>query len=362
MPRLWKRVQPVLIVSVVTVIAIVAGILLYVTLSHDESQVAVDALTIGVEPLSSVNAGKLTLYSGRGENLVSPLIKKFEKETGIVVKVRYGATAPLALAIIEEGKNSPADLYWSQDAGSLGALSRRDRLQKIPGRILENVDARFRSSVDEWVGITGRARVVDYNTQLVNSSDLPDSIWGFLDPGWKGKIGWAPENGSFQAFVSAFRKLEGEDRTREFLAGIMANEPQVYPGNSPIVAALGRGEIDVGLVNNYYLHRFRDIDPLFPVAHHYTKGDAGSMINVAGLAVLDTAKDRELAESFIEYMLSQNAQLYFSTETYEYPLLDGMEAPGAQMALEDIDTPTLDLSDIDDLRGTLELLKEAGVL
>ena len=340
-----KRNATGLIVSILIVIVIAIGISLYVTL-----------------PTTNSSAGELMLYSGRGENLVGTLVEKFEKETGIMVKVRYGGTASLALAIIEEGKNSPADLYWAQDAGSLGALSKSERLQKIPGRILEHVDTRFRSSVDEWVGITGRARVVDYNTQLVNSSDLPDSIWGFTDPKWKGKIGWAPENGSFQAFVTAFRKLEGEDGSKEFLSGIMANEPQVYPKNTPIVAALGRGEIDVGLVNNYYLHRFKATDPLFPVAHHYTKGDAGSMVNVAGLAILDTAKDRELAEKFIEYMLGQNAQLYFSTETYEYPLLSGMEALGAQRSLDDIDTPNIDLSDIDDLRGTLEMLKELGVL
>lgn len=311
-------------------------------------------------PLSP--SSSLTIYSGRGEKLVGPVIKSFEEETGIIVQVRYGATAELALAIIEEGKNSPADLYWAQDAGSLGALAKEGRLLKIPDRLLDMVDPRFRSPRGEWIGITGRARTVDYNTELVDKSDLPDTIWGFLDPRWKGKIGWAPANGSFQAFITALRKIEGEDKAREWLLGIIANDPQIYPKNSPIVAALGRGEIHVGFVNNYYLHRFQAVDPSFPVAHHYTKGDAGTLINVAGLSVIRTTKNPELAERFIDYMLAKDAQSYFAINTFEYPLAQGLKVLGSQRSIDEILTPNFDLSDLDDIRGTLKLLREVRAL
>lgn len=305
----------------------------------------------------------LTIYSGRGESLIESLIERFQNDTGMTLNVRYGNTAELAATILEEGKNSPADLYFAQDAGALGALSKEGRLLKISSSILEKVEPRFRSPKDEWVGITGRARTVDYNTKLVGRDELPDSIWGFTESKWGGgKIGWAPTNGSFQAFVTAFRVIEGEDKAREWLLGIIANEPQVYPKNSPIVSALGRGEIYVGFVNNYYLHRFQAEDPAFPVAHNYTKHDAGSMINIAGLGVVDTTSNLELAERFIEYMLSEDAQRYFAVETYEYPLSSGINAIGPQKTLSEIDTPDIDLSDLDDLKGTISLLQDVGAL
>ena len=307
--------------------------------------------------------GELTIYSGRGESLIESLIERLQNETGINLKVRYGNTAELAATILEEGQNSPADLYFAQDAGALGTLSKEGRLLKISSSLLENVEPRFRSPKNEWVGITGRARTVDYNTKLVGGDELPDSIWGFTDPKWGGgKIGWAPTNGSFQSFITAFRVLEGENKAKEWLVGIIANEPQVYPKNSPIVAALGRGEIYVGFVNNYYLHRFQSEDTAFPVAHHYTKNDAGSMINIAGLGIVDTTNNRELAELFIEHMLNEDAQRYFATETYEYPLSAGINAIGPQKSLSDINTPDIDLSDLDDLKGTTSLLQDVGAL
>lgn len=306
---------------------------------------------------------ELTVYSGRGENLISPLIERLQVDTGIHVKVRYGNTAGLASTILEEGKNSPADLFFAQDAGALGALAKEGRLLKLPNTLLEKVDHRFRSFNGDWIGITGRARTVDYNIELVNPSELSDSIWGYTDAKWgDGKIGWAPINGSFQSFVTAFRVIEGEEKAQDWLEGIIANEPQVYPKNTPIVAALGRGEIYVGFVNNYYLHRFKAEDPNFPVEHHYTKGDAGSMINVAGVGIVDTVKDRSLAEQFISHMLKEETQRYYTNTTYEYPLVKGVEVIGNQKPLSEINTPDIDLSDIDDLNGTLNLLQDVGAL
>jgi len=306
---------------------------------------------------------KLTVYSGRGEDLVSPIIEKFQEATGIAAEVRYGKTAELSATILEEGLNSPADLFFAQDAGALGALSKEGRLVKVSNSLLQQVESRFSSPTGEWIGITGRARTVDYNLKLVDKEDLPETIWGFTEAKWAdGKIGWAPTNGSFQSFITAFRVLEGEDKTREWLEGILANEPQVYPKNSPIVAALGRGEVHVGFVNNYYLHRFQAEDPGFPVAHHYTTGDAGSMINIAGLGILDTSKDNETSEKFIEYMLGEEAQTYYAANTYEYPLAAGVNVLGPQKSLSEIDTPDIDLSDLDDLKGTLTLLQDVGAL
>lgn len=312
---------------------------------------------------TDVSGKILTIYSGRKEKLVGPLIEKIKLETGLNIQVRYGGTAELASTILEEGANSPAHIFFAQDAGALGALSKEGRLIELSPDLLEQVQPTFRSPKDEWVGITGRARTVDYNVNLVKPEELPDSIWGFTDPKWGGgKIGWAPTNGSFQSFVTALRVLEGDDRAKEWLKAIQANDPQVYPKNTPIVEALGREEIHVGFVNNYYLMRFKSDDPDFPVEHHYTKNDAGSIINVAGVGILDSVEEREVAEIFIKSLLSVQSQQYFASETFEYPLIDGVEVKGGQKPLSTINTPDIDLSDLDDLKGTLDLLNEVGVL
>lgn len=318
--------------------------------------------TWGVGLASAALAQTLTIYSGRGEALIGPLIEQAEQELGFDIEVRYGDTAELAATILEEGNNSPADLFFGQDAGALGALAQEGRTADIPEDLLSQVDERFRSPNGQWIGISGRSRVINYNTDLVEPSELPDSIWELTEPEWQGKVGWAPTNGSFQAFVTALRLVEGDDRALEWLEGMRDNGAVVYNNNTAIVEALGRGEIELGLVNNYYLYRFLAEDPDFPVAQHYTRGDAGSMINVAGVAILDTTDQQEEAEAFIRYLLTPEGQEFFAQETKEYPLVVGIDPPENQLTIDEINPPRIDLSDLADLEGTLELLQQVGVL
>ncbi len=305
----------------------------------------------------------LVIYSGRNEELIGGILEQFQTDTGINVDVRYGDTAELAATILEEGDNSPADIFFGQDAGALGALQREGRTRPLPESILNQVDSRFRSREGEWIGITGRARVLDYNTDLItNESELPDSVWELTEPQWQGRVGWAPTNGSFQSFVTAMRKVEGDERTREWLEAMDRNDAQVYRNNTSIVEGLGRGEVAVGLVNNYYLARFQREDPNFPVAHHYPRGDIGAMINVAGVAILNTTNQPEAAETFVEYLLQPSSQQFFVEEVSEYPLIAGIAQPADQIPLADVNPPDIDLSDLADLEGTLALLDQAGVL
>jgi iron(III) transport system substrate-binding protein len=313
---------------------------------------------------SASGAGQLVVYSGRSESLVAPLIEMFKEQSGIDVEVRYGSTSEMAALILEEGENSPADVYYGQDAGALGALSKEGVLAPLPQATLDKVEERFRSSVGEWVGTSGRARVVVYNTSKLQESDLPASITGFTDPAWSGRIGWAPTNGSFQAFVTAFRAQAGEEATRLWLEGIKANQPKVYEGNAQVVQAVADGEIDVGFVNHYYLYQFlKDQGEAFPVRNFYpSEGDIGALINVAGAGIVKTAGNPEAAQQFVDYLLSQEAQQYFADETYEYPLIDGITTNELLKPLSDIETPELDLSTLEDLPGTLTLLQDTGVL
>ncbi len=304
---------------------------------------------------------ELVVYSGRNQSLVGPVIQKFENQTGTNVQVRYGDTAELAATIQEEGKNSPADVFFAQDAGALGALQKVGQSAKLPQALLNKVDAQYRSPQGEWIGVTGRVRAVDYNTTLVKPAELPQSIFAFTEPKWKDKIGWAPTNGSFQAFVTALRVSQGESKAKQWLEGIQANNPKVFPNNVSIVEALSRGEIAVGFVNHYYLEEFKQEDPKIPVAHYYT-GDVGSLVNVAGVAILNSAPHRQLAEQFVTFMLGEEAQKYYATETLEYPLVSGISPASGLKPLDQIKQPKIELSNLNDLSGTLQLLQESGIL
>ncbi|MBD2729522.1 iron ABC transporter substrate-binding protein [Nostoc sp. FACHB-892] len=328
----------------------VTGLALAVTLGWGIG-VAVDAQT-----------KTLVIYSGRDEKLIGPLIEKAKKDLNKDIQVRYGDTAELAIALLEEGKNSRADLFFAQDAGALGTLEKKQVTQPIASKLLNKVDSRFRSAKGHWLGISGRARVIDYNTKLVKPGELPKSISQLTDPKWRGKVGWAPTNGSFQSFITAMRVLDGDEKTLQWLKAMKANGVKDYGKNSAIVEALGRGEVHLGLVNNYYLYRFKKDDPNFPVAHHYTNKDAGSMINVAGVAITNTTDQKADVEALINYLLNQSSQNYFAKETNEYPLVKGIPAPSKQIPISKLNPPNVNLTDLDDLPATLNLLQQAGVL
>ena len=305
--------------------------------------------------------GEITIYSGRGESLVGALLERFEAETGIRVKVRYADTAQLAVAILEEGDRSPADVYYAQDAGALGALAGAGALAALPGSVLDRVDAKFRDAEGRWVGTSGRARVLVISPERVPNP--PSSIFDLTEPEWRGRVGWAPTNGSFQAFVTAMRQIHGDDVTEQWLRDMIANEVREYPKNSPQVQAVGDGELDIGLVNHYYLYRFLDEDPDFAAANHFTDpGLAGALINVAGVGMLSASDNRGNALRFIEYLLGEHAQEYFREQTSEYPLAAGIAARSELTPLEQLDPPSLALTSLADLEGTLELLQEVGAL
>jgi iron(III) transport system substrate-binding protein len=307
---------------------------------------------------------KLVVYSGREEELVEPLFDRFEQETGIDVEVRYGDSAELAATIAEEGDNSPADIFFAQDPGSLGAVEREGQLATLPQAALDRVPARFRDPDGHWVGTSGRSRVIAYNTDALSEKDVPDSVFALTDPKWKGKIGIAPTNASFQAFVSAMLLELGEERTRDWLEGLKANEPKLYEKNLPVVEAVAAGEIELGLVNHYYLYLAKEENPDAAVANHFLTGrDPGALVSVAGAAILETADHTAAARRFVEFLLSEPSQRFYvdEAEEAEYPLIPGIPAKQGLPPLDSLKGPQIALDDLGpELEKTLELLNEVG--
>lgn len=316
-------------------------------------------------PVEPTADGTFTLYSGRDEELVQPLIDQFEAETGIEVEVRYGNTAELGALLLEEGDASPADVFLSQDAGALGALSLAGLFTPLPSDVTEAIPAGFTSTDGTWVGVTGRARVVVYDGERLTADELPDTIDGYVTDEWAGRLGVAPGNASFQSFVTALRVLDGEDAAAAWVEALAGNSPQIFEGNGAILTAVDEGVVEAGLINHYYWYRAAaevGAENMRAQLKFLEAGDAGSIVNVTGAGILNGASADADALEFVRYLVSETAQTYFVEQTFEYPLLPGVDAPEGLPSLESLINPELDLSDLDDLSTTQQLLADAGLI
>jgi iron(III) transport system substrate-binding protein len=306
----------------------------------------------------------LTVYSGRDERFVQPILDTFTARTGIRLQVRYGDSAALAATLVEEGPRSPADVFLAQDAGALGAVASKGRLAVLPNRTLLRVPKRFRAPGKRWVGVSGRARVVAYNTDALSARALPATVWGFTQPRWKGKVGLPPTNASFQAFVTAMRRRAGETRTREWLLALKANDVKFFTSNSQVLSAVARREVEVGLVNHYYLYQLKEQTPSAPVANHFlTRRDPGALINVAGAGVVTAGRQKAAALRLVNFLLGKDAQRFFarSPGRAEYPLAAGVRPRPGLPRLSRIEGAGINLGALGrQLPRTLELLSEVG--
>lgn len=312
---------------------------------------------------SEADEDTLVLYSGRDEQLVQPLIDDFEAATGISVDVRYGNSAEMGAQILEEGDATPAEVFYSQEVGAVGVLEEAGLLAELPDATVERVPERFRPKVNnQWVGVTGRSRVIVYNPELVD--DVPEGVLDLTDPQYAGKVAWAPPNASFQSFVTAFRVSAGDDQARSWLEGMVANDPVAYESNTEILDAVNNGDIAIGLINHYYWARaLPELGDGLTAELVFPEGDdPGGLVNATAVAILAGASEDPDALALVDYLLSDEGQTHFVDETKEYPLVEGIAQPDGVPPLADLEGPQVDLTDLESLEQTQVLLVELGIL
>lgn len=307
---------------------------------------------------------ELILYSGRNEELVQPIIDEFEAATGAIVKVRYGSSAEVGAALLEEGGRTPAEVFFSQEVGALGALAKEGLLSPLPDEVVGLVDERFQPAEGNlWVGVTARSRVIVYNPDLVETP--PAGVLDLTDPQYEGQTAWVPGNAGFQAFITGFRVTHGDEAVLEWIEAMQANGVQTYEGNGDVLAAVDNGDLPMGLINHYYWAQLVaevglenvTAQLIFPAGD-----DPGGLVNATAVGIVANGADNPAALAFVEYLLSTDGQTYFATETQEYPVVDGIDDPEGIPPLADLEGPQLDLTDLDSLVATQELLTEAGLL
>lgn len=307
----------------------------------------------------------LVIYSGRSEALVQPVLDKMEAAIGREVEVQYAGSAELAAKLLEEGDRSPADVFFSQDAGALGALKRADLLATLEDATIAGVDPALVDPDKKWVATSARVRVVAYNTETAPAAADLQSVDDLLKPEFRGQIGYAPTNASFQSFVTALRVAKGEDGARQWLTDFLALEPKVYANNNATLEAVERGEVGLGLINHYYWHRLaegKNPDELKSRLAYFPASDPAGLVNVAGAGVLASSTRPEAAQQAVSYLLSTEAQQYFADETAEYPVKADVE-PGFDLRPLDLsEASNIDLNDLESLDETQAMMRDLGMI
>jgi iron(III) transport system substrate-binding protein len=308
---------------------------------------------------------ELVVYSGRDEELVAPLIEQFEEETGITTEVRYGNSAEMGAALLEEGENTPADVFYSQEVGAIGVLDDADLLAPLPQEVVDRVGERYRPAEGtNWVGVTGRSRVIVINPDVV--AEAPTSIDDLTDPKYQGQVAWAPENASFQSFITAFRVAQGDEAASQWLDDMIANDTQTYGSNVDILEAVNNGDIGMGLINHYYWARMANevggAENMDAQLIFLQGEDPGALVNATAVAVTATGAENPASFEFVDFLLSQEGQTYFVEETLEYPMIEGVDDPAGLPALEELAGPQIDLTDLASLEASIALLTDKGLL
>jgi iron(III) transport system substrate-binding protein len=311
-------------------------------------------------------SGQLNIYLGGGEgglytDLLSLLSQRYPD---FKPNFRLEPSSQLASKIAEEqsGGGSFADVFWAVDAGSLANVAAQGYTRPLPDDVVAAAPEEFRPD-NAWVGVAGRARAVPYNTNQLSESDIPDKIRDFPEAGaLRNSVGWAPTYSSFQAFITAMRLTRGDEGTRRWVNGMQEAGVSEYNNEFLVSNAVADGELAAGFANHYYALRVKAARPNAPLDLAFTSGDAGALINVSGAEVLQGTSKPQLAENFVAHLLTVEAQEFFATRTFAYPMIEGVPPVGGLPRISELDPPNIDLTKLGDLEGTIDLLRDTGAL
>jgi iron(III) transport system substrate-binding protein len=311
-------------------------------------------------------AASLTLYSAQHEQLTELLAKDFEKASGISVRVRDGEGPALAAQLVAEGAATPADVYFTENSPELMLLEEKGLLAPVNADTLKTVPARYDSPTGAWLGVVARENVLAYNTNKLQPAQLPQSLFDLAQPQWKGKIGIAPSDADFLPLVSAVLAAKGHDATVAWLKGLKTNA-QIFDDDEGVVAAVNRGGVATGIINNYYwarLHVGLGDAATKSAIYHFPNADVGALVVVSGAAVLKASKNSDAAQQFLAYLVSERGQKLMAEShiDFEYPLRAGVTADPILKPFDQLSPPPIDVQKLGDDSQAAKLLREAGLL
>jgi iron(III) transport system substrate-binding protein len=314
----------------------------------------------------SGQAQTLTLYSAQHEQVVAMLTAMFTKQTGIKVQVHTGEGPDIAAQILQEGADSPADVFFTENSPELILLDEKGLLAPVDPSTLAKVPAKYSAADGDWLGVLARENVLDFNASMISQSALPASLMDLAKPEWAGKIGIAPSDADFLPLVSAVIRTKGAPAALAWLNGLKANA-KIYEDDESVVAAVARGDVAVGIVNNYYWARLEtDLGPqkIDSALYHFRHGDIGGLINISGAAVLKSSKHQAAAQKFLAFLVSHQAQVALgeSEVDFEYPLAPGVAPNKLLVPFDTLQPPPISVSELGDDQAAGALLQQAGLI
>jgi iron(III) transport system substrate-binding protein len=311
------------------------------------------------------SSNSITLYSGQHEQTTSLLVAAFEQETGIKVAVRSGDEAALGNQVLQEGSNSPADVFYSENSPVLESLREHRMLAPVAASTLASVPRRYDAAEGSWVGVSARVSALVYSTSQLAGATLPGSILELARPQWRGKVAFAPSETDFQPLVAAIVKLDGQATAAAWLKGLQANG-KVYPDNETAVTQVNNGESAIAPINQYYWYRLRaelGAASMHSALHYLDPGDAGLLVDVSGAAMLSSSNHQAAAQRFLAFLVSPTGQETIArSHSYEYPLRPGVAAAPGLPPLSQIRAAPITPADLGDGSVALALEQKLGLL
>jgi iron(III) transport system substrate-binding protein len=312
-------------------------------------------------------SGSMNLYIGGGEGgIYTTFIEMLEEiYPEFSVFSSFASSSSLAQTVVEEvdAGVSEADLFWSIDASSLAFVAENDAYESFSSDTIADVPESFRGADDAWTGVAGRARSVPYNTNRLSESDIPNKVADFPDTSaLQGTMGWAPTYGAFKSFVTAMRLERGPDATQGWLESMAGNGTEEFGNEFLVSSRVADGELSAGFANHYYAMRVKNQRPDAPIDLAFTENDAGSLVDVAGVLKIEGTGKDDLVEDFVRHLLSAEAQEFFATVSFAYPMIPDVQPVGDLPTIDELSPPDIDLAELADLEPTLELMETAGVL
>jgi iron(III) transport system substrate-binding protein len=309
----------------------------------------------------------LVLYNGQHEQTANALIAAFEAKTGIQVQVRSDDEDVLANQIVQEGSNSPADLFYTENSPALEFLSSKGLLAPVNGSTLAAVPSKYSSPQGDWIGVTARVSVLVYNTNMLTPSQLPTSVMQLADSRWKGLLGIAPSETDFQPIVTSVDQTHGNAATLQWLDALKTNAgTHTYPDNETLVDQVNKGQVAIGLINNYYWYRERaqdGADGMHSRIAFFAPDDPGYVVDVSGAAVLKSSRHQAAAQQFLAFLVSaQGQEIIARSDSYEYPLDPGVAVAGGQIPFSSLQPAPISIAQLGDGATAVSLLQQAELI
>jgi iron(III) transport system substrate-binding protein len=314
---------------------------------------------------SGSSADSLTIYNAQHLQTTTALVNAFEQQTGIKVSLRNDDEDVFANQIAAEGSHSPADVFFTENTPPLVSLQNKDLLAPVNASTLANTPSQYNSTKGDWVGVSARVSVMDYNTSLVSASSLPTSVLQLANPEWKGKLGLAPGETDFQPIVTVVAQTYGDAAALTWLEGLKANaQGHIYPDNESLVAAIGKGQVGIGVINQYYWYRANSGGVSTPTAiATFADGDPGYIVDVSGAGILASSTHKADAQKFLAFLTSAKGQeIIAHSDSYEYPIASGVTTAKNETPFDELHPNPVTVNELGDGSEALALLQQAQLL